>query len=772
MSHLITTRRRQWSLLGRAVVALSAASVLTPTGLPTIGHDEADAAPRKGRCDDVWLNRRVVHPPADTLPGNLPYNQRPKSAWDSYDFDTPLRALDGLRAPTEAELAKLTEPYQQYPEGSRDRAWATYKQSPVKAKGWDYWLEFYISNQYVNRRGDAFEGKVVKDYQLGGKFWLCQEPISGVTEEGRPFTRKYDAINHREKIIYEFKSNGERIPRQLEEDEAVLKDPKYKGYRIRYIFGDKPDQDSIDDIKALDKKLGGQGRLGYFDHRSQAISQYKSGPYTKPDWIMNPDPTKRPQGSLPDAIRNSAETPETARIRQGAARRIDTRGGLPRGGPGGIDFSTLELRYVSTPTKGKGLDYSFKADYMPHPDKTPGWGGQAKAQLASDAFFTWLALTPEKFWVNLNPDQPDRIMDTKFGKTDAGRVLLEADLQMKHDFYKAMDPKTGLGKRFWAALPKQRGYPCLPGLRNWIEPKPAKVREQDGGIYILDAPLRLKSTAQTTITPGPGTPICTPNEAETKAAQRVVDAMIVPAVEKTINSAPQYADLRRVYTSRVAAEWVKKQDTAKPGDFHKIIGSNNVSKWPLRGANKNWTREGVFKKYRKIFTKGEFQYEIPAGGRTQIYIVGGVDFSKSPKRNVTRLQFNIEHPRLDKTTKQSQRAQVTYNDTDTVYLGASGSARDTGGDGDSSTPSPTPTPTKPHDPTTPPPSHTPAPGNSSQPPIDQKLPPTPPAKGPHGGLADTGSHTPVGLITATAAALAAAGAGLTWWMRRRRTAQE
>ena len=70
--------------------------------------------------------------------------------------------------------------------------------------------------------------------------------------------------------------------------------------------------------------------------------------------------------------------------------------------------------------------------------------------------------------------------------------------------------------------------------------------------------------------------------------------MIVPEVKKQINSAPQYADLRRVYTSRVAAEWIRQQDAKKPTDFHKIINSNDVTRWPLRGENKNWDRNDVF----------------------------------------------------------------------------------------------------------------------------------------------------------------------------------
>ncbi|MFE7761225.1 DUF6333 family protein [Streptomyces sp. NPDC057438] len=57
----------------------------------------------------------------------------------------------------------------------------------------------------------------------------------------------------------------------------------------------------------------------------------------------------------------------------------------------------------------------------------------------------------------LNPDQPDTIMDSTFASTDAGRVLLEADLRLKHDFYKALDPKTEVGERAWAQMARRDG---------------------------------------------------------------------------------------------------------------------------------------------------------------------------------------------------------------------------------------------------------------------------------------------------------------------------
>ncbi|MYU47736.1 hypothetical protein GTV15_08160 [Streptomyces sp. SID7803] len=117
----------------------------------------------------------------------------------------------------------------------------------------------------------------------------------------------------------------------------------------------------------------------------------------------------------------------------------------------------------------------MKADYVADPDTDPGgYGGDAKLQLASDAFFTWLALSPEKFWVNLNPIRPDLIMDKDFAKTDAGRVLLESDLILKHDYADAMNPdKYERGEKFWKAAPRtpEGGMPCLPIIRQWITPE-------------------------------------------------------------------------------------------------------------------------------------------------------------------------------------------------------------------------------------------------------------------------------------------------------------
>jgi hypothetical protein len=780
--------RKRRRLPGRIAAAVLSALAVTVSALPGVAH----AAPGDTihiiggkRCDQKWLNRAYDRtPPNSGIPQEQRYSTNPRP--DRYVYDNPAKAFDNLPAPTPDELTKAGNTqadvdkwdarYEQTGklDDKRMAIYARYGRHLAEAKRptrtFSRWLDrWYIGNEVNRKKGDAFETRMVRQYSLIGPEWLCQVRIELRDKNGNVIARRdYDAFNTRTKDLGEFKSNGKHIARQLVNDRKILAHPDMRNSRLNMFSGARTAEDTIKQYGKLDEELkqarGTQRpQVKIRERIANGIPAYKRNTYSKNYQVMNPRPGTGTFGPLNDAAWRSGKSLQEAKSLQREYSQNNARGAFMRG-PGGVDFSTLELQYVGNPVKGKGLDYSMKADYMPDPDTNPGWGGEAKMQLVSDAFFTWLALTPDKFWVNLNPDQPDRIMDNAFASTDAGRILLEADLRMKHDFFKAMDPATDLGRRYWAALPKENGYPCMPSLRNWIEPERAKVREQDGGIYILDAPLGLKSTAESFNTPGPGEPICTPDEAQTRQAQAVIDSMIVPAVEEQINTASQYADLRRVYKSRVAAEWVRQQDAAEPTDFRPIINSDNVKRWPLRAPNDKWNKNDLYERYVEIFKNGEFQYQVDTDHGVQIYIVGGVDFSKSPKRNITRTQFTLENPRLDTTTTTSTQAETGYGDTQTAFLGGGGSEKDTGTPDPTPTPTPTPSepdpsPSKPDDPSSPAPS-TPAPAPSDN--------GKPPAKDPDGGLADTGNSTPIGLIAGIAAALAAAGAALTWWIRRRR----
>lgn len=242
----------------------------------------------------------------------------------------------------------------------------------------------------------------------------------------------------------------------------------------------------------------------------------------------------------------------------------------------------------------------------------------------------------------------------------------------------------------------------------------------------------------------------------------------MPLVEERVNTDPDYADLRAVYTARVAAEYIRQQDAKKATDFRKIINSDDVAAWPLRDPHQDWNREQVWNRYMDSIKKGIEWFELKYGGKVYNQGVGGVDFSRQPKRNIPKAQFTAENRDLDNTVVNSRKSDdASYRDLDTVYLGAGpaddGNGEDPGGD---PKPTPTPTPSETGKPTDPPSSPAPDPTT----PGDDGTP-TPPGNkpDPDGDLADTGSSTPVGLFVGIAAALAAAGGALMWWMRRRRT---
>lgn len=110
---------------------------------------------------------------------------------------------------------------------------------------------------------------------------------------------------------------------------------------------------------------------------------------------------------------------------------------------------------------------------------------------------------------------------------------------------------------------------------------------------------------------------------------------------------------------------------------------------------------------------------------------------------------------------------TTCRDTDTVLLGDNSNSARTAPVYEDPAPDATPS-----DPGRPKPSDTPTTPVPDPSGTGSGEPGNPPGNrpDPDGGLADTGSGVPVGLLSGIAAAVVTAGGALVWWMRRRRGA--
>jgi Xanthomonas XOO_2897-like deaminase len=354
-------------------------------------------------------------------------------------------------------------------------------------------------------------------------------------------------------------------------------------------------------------------------------------------------------------------------------------GGDAKSAPGGIDFSTLELRYIaedSSPFADRGLRYAFNA--------TPATGnknlnaGRTAAVQASDAFFVWLSLTPNKFWVNLNPNEPNRILDSQFGKTDAGRILLQADLRMKKTVAQLIHPDTSLGQQFWQQLGKNGTQTCL-SFRQWIVPAPATIREDGNGIYIQDAPLQVKLESQYFKSKGLSGFLasCPSLDKSTKAHnESVFRTLILPRIEQAVNKAPEYAELRRVYRSRVAAEWYRQRSTSQATAYREMVNHGDITSWPAR---QDWSPRRVFDQYVNSYKKGEFHVvrKWREGNYIygKIYLFGGVDFTKVFFKKLNSAAFQEKWGNLPQVVDTSMKSPVADRHGK-IWLGGSSTTPD------------------------------------------------------------------------------------------------
>lgn len=331
---------------------------------------------------------------------------------------------------------------------------------------------------------------------------------------------------------------------------------------------------------------------------------------------------------------------------------------------GGIDFSTLELRYLAepdgpTPVLAAVFRVSL-ADSGPVPAPADTFA------LPWQALFTWLALSNRSFWVNLNPNEPDRIIDPELGKTDAGRIMLEADLQMKRDLGRLTHPQNSqVGKEFWSRVYDH----IVPGLvasgresiqievpvtfRVWIVPGRVIVCTTARSIRVVEAGLNVMLESDYL----GGAPSAAPRSENQTFAEGLLKSLVLPALVREVNHASQYAALRQVFFSRVVAEWYKQRPRAG-AIFQPIIGLGYADTWRSAAA---WSARAIFDQYRQSLTNGEYSLsevgEVSRSGRQysfeRRYFTGGVDWTQVPMTAITPEQLCAATPDAEATLWQA-----------------------------------------------------------------------------------------------------------------------
>ena len=116
-----------------------------------------------------------------------------------------------------------------------------------------------------------------------------------------------------------------------------------------------------------------------------------------------------------------------------------------------INSDPPHLRYISYDIKSN--DFKLLLDQGDTATSKP----QESTQELFNYFLIGLSLPNDKFWVNLRPDAPEQIIDPELEKTDMGKIMLEADLQLKKDTASLTSPQNPEGREYWDKLYKRAG---------------------------------------------------------------------------------------------------------------------------------------------------------------------------------------------------------------------------------------------------------------------------------------------------------------------------
>jgi hypothetical protein len=609
---------------------------------------------------------------------------------ENYTFDTELDAiLDSYVEPTREYLDRVPDEWATEPMDSRKGIDWSYKThlagNPDTRLSWDQWKGLYGEVNRDQNRGLAYERTALSTlFPMDTADWLCRDTS---LQNGRTTS----AVNNRTRQFVNVSPGNTISTAQLNS----YKDLTSSGYKAHHVFSSTPSTATAQQVRASGASYSVQRATGV-----QTNPPPPGGGSFNPDCRSRARCPWRPSGgTVHNAARTSGTSARDAANMRTASNQMMNSAPRQFRAPfplGGIDWTSLELRYVSDDPGAQEFDYAFSATELPE-GSDPSWGGEAVLDLSSDALFTWLALERDQFWVNLNPDQPDTIIDEQFATTEAGRVLLESDFELKSTLYDNMNPETESGREFFESLePGPNGELCWGSWRMWVEPLPASAREDGDQLYILDSPLRVQMEPFEVSAGPPGSgPTCedlVSEELMDRNLQRLIESM-VPLIEEAVNTAPEYADLRRVYTARIAAEWLRQRDAVRPGAFHDIIDSGDVSQWPVR---EGWDPQSVYDAFLEARETVQFRYEYEHGGMDYYMdVTGGIEFPDAPRDPMPAAQFERERPTLPKTVQDAKFEAKPDRDVDpeagagTAWLGG-GTLQETAPDPEP-TPSPSPT---------------------------------------------------------------------------------
>jgi len=248
-------------------------------------------------------------------------------------------------------------------------------------------------------------------------------------------------------------------------------------------------------------------------------------------------------------------------------------------------FRPLHLRYLGYDAPSNNFKLLLDKGDLKDPSKQTL---EATTQTLMQYFHIGLRLPNSSFWVNLRPDSPDKTIDPYLVQTDLGKVLLEADVQLKKDTASYTSPKTPEGKEYWDKLYRKAEELfgsqeiTIPTLtRPWIVPAEIILRESTTDAYIYKATLKVmleEDYLKDSTTYNFKDPRL---KALNQYSSQLIRELIIPKLNKEVNSSKKYANLRQAYYSLILAQWFKARFKDKVNSTYTSTFTSTIDSYDL-----------------------------------------------------------------------------------------------------------------------------------------------------------------------------------------------
>ncbi len=221
-------------------------------------------------------------------------------------------------------------------------------------------------------------------------------------------------------------------------------------------------------------------------------------------------------------------------------------------------------------------------------------------------FLASLTIPEDDLWVNLSPYESNRIIPEQLGQTLMGRDMLAQDYILKQLTASVIYPEKELGKEFWnkvyTKVPGSTSLPVNTFNKVWIVADKAKVYVRDNTAFVVDSHMKvmLEEDYLATQKHQQGS---TAKPANAMNSQ-VVREVVVPELEKEVNSGKNFANLRQIYHSMILATWYKRN--LKEALLNQVY--SNKAKTSGIDVEDKTIKEQIYQEYLKAYKKGVYSY--------------------------------------------------------------------------------------------------------------------------------------------------------------------